>query len=577
MTTENISRRAFISSVLAGLPLLASAQPSPSPAGTIWSNAAAWEALKHQVGGRLIVPIAPWAELKSGPVSSDLMNPWFLEEHAGATQSTGMHGAWTSTVSRYAVAAENVQDIVTTVNFARQHRIRLVIKGTGHDYFGRSCAPDSLLVWTHRLRDVMYHSEFRPHGSPEGEKPVRAVSVSAGNRWLEAYQAATTAGCYIQGGGCTSVGACGGFALGGGFGSYSKKFGSGAGGVLELEVVTADGRVLVANRYQHEDLYWALRGGGGGTFGIVTRMTLLGHDMPSTDGWISGTVSAKSDQAYVELIERYLAFAGRDLCNGNWGEGVLFPQGRNAIEVGTAFLDLSVAQARAVWESFLAPLRARALDFQVDLQFSLKPFKDKWSPRAQPNGVIMDNRPGATPGYFWWKGNDIEVGAYWANYQGRGVPLAAMQGVNAAVLARAVFEASRDSLVLFQTNKGLAGQPEESLARDLTTSMNPAVFSNAGFFTLGSWQQYKYVGVTGHEPDTVLAAREALAVDRAMKVIREATPRGGSYTNEGGYFEENWREEFWGANYSRLLAIKKKFDPTNLFRVHNGVGSELSY
>ena len=52
------------------------------------------------------------------------------------------------------------------------------------------------------------------------------------------------------------------------------------------------------------------------------------------------------------------------------------------------------------------------------------------------------------------------------------------------------------------------------------------------------------------------------------------TPGGGSYSNEGNYFQDNWQQEFWGANYDRLLRVKKKYDPTNLFSVHKGVGSE---
>lgn len=534
----------------------------------------AWQKLREAVEGRLIKPVAPWSSLKPGQMNEDLKNPWFLEEQAGATQSTGMFQAWDSTPSAYAVAVEKVEDIVAAVNFARQNKVRLVVKGTGHDYFGRSCAPDSLLVWTHPYRGVTHHQEFFPQGAPSSTQSVQAISVKAGNRWLEAYQAATAANCYIQGGGCTSVGACGGFALGGGFGSYSKKFGSGAAGVLELEVVVADGRVLIANAYQNQDLFWALRGGGGGTFGIVSRITLLAHPMPTTDGWISGTITATSDEAYLELIHRYVNFVSASLNNGSWGEGVIFPKGKNHLEVGTAFLDLTVEQAQQVWSEFTAPLKARPKDFSINLKFRVVPFKEKWNPKS--DGVIMDSRPGAPEGYFWWKGNDVEVGAYWANYQGRGVPLKSMSGENSKILAKAIFDASRTSLILFQTNKGLAGEPQEARDRDITTSLNPVVFNNAGFVTLGSWMQYKYPNVAGYEPDLLWAKKEADGVNQAMAHIKKATPDGGSYTNEGDFAEKNWQSEFWGKNYTRLLSIKRKYDPENLFRVHHGVGSESS-
>jgi FAD/FMN-containing dehydrogenase len=60
-----------------------------------------------------------------------------------------------------------------------------------------------------------------------------------------------------------------------------------------------------------------------------------------------------------------------------------------------------------------------------------------------------------------------------------------------------------------------------------------------------------------------------------MRLIRAATPGGASYANEGDYFERDWKSEFWGSNYARLLRVKRAYDPGNLFRVHHGVGSDL--
>ena len=59
-----------------------------------------------------------------------------------------------------------------------------------------------------------------------------------------------------------------------------------------------------------------------------------------------------------------------------------------------------------------------------------------------------------------------------------------------------------------------------------------------------------------------------------MNIVRDATPGSGSYLNEANYFEPDWQTSFWGPNYPRLLDIKRKYDPDNMFRVHHGVGSE---
>jgi hypothetical protein len=97
------------------------------PASSTWPSAQAWNELRRVLGKRLIRPKQPWAGLAPGPIPSRLLNPWFLEEQPGATQSTGMYRAWTSTPSSYAVAARSVSDIVTGVDFARENNVRLVV------------------------------------------------------------------------------------------------------------------------------------------------------------------------------------------------------------------------------------------------------------------------------------------------------------------------------------------------------------------------------------------------------------------------------------------------------------------
>jgi len=532
------------------------------------------------VGGRLIRPKQPWAKLKPGAVPDRLINPWYLEEQAGATQSTGMFRAWESTASDYAVAAESANDISAAVDFARKNNVRLVVKGTGHDYYGRSCGPNkSLLIWTHNMRRVSIHESFVPKGAPAGTAGVPAVTATAGNRWLEVYKIASAYGLYVQGGGCTSVGACGGFALGGGFGSFSKRFGSGAAGVLEMTIVLANGRTVTANAFQNADLFWALRGGGGGTYGVVTHMTYLAHPEPTISGWISGPITATSDAAFVELLQRYLEFCRDTLTSPEWGEGVILNpdygmadswDGSNVMQIGTTFLDITTEQAQQAWESFLAPLQARPEDFTVDVAFTSQPFRNRWNPTATE--AIFDNRRNAPAGYFWWKGNASEVAAYWGGYDGRGVPLSMTSPANVGVLAQGLFDASRSSLVLWQTNKALAGEHPEAESRDRETSINPAVFDNIAFITIGAWKQAKYPGITGHEPSKTAAKAQFDGNVAASAAIRKATPGGGSYSNEGSYFEEDWQQEFWGSNYERLLRVKKKYDPTNLFSVHKGVG-----
>src|SRR5208282_3044557 len=104
------------------------------------------------------------------------------------------------------------------------------------------------------------------------------------------------AGRYVQGGGCMTVGVAG-LILGGGFGSFSKAHGTAGANLIEAEVVTADGEVRIANACTNSDLFWALKGGGGG-FGVVTRLALRIHDLPEFVGVVFATIKAASDDAY---------------------------------------------------------------------------------------------------------------------------------------------------------------------------------------------------------------------------------------------------------------------------------------
>lgn len=219
---------------------------------------------------------------------------------------SGWLDAWTPAASVYAVRARNAADVSAAVNFAREHNLRLVVKATGHSYLGTSNAPDSLLIWTRGMNEVVLHDSFVGQGCAGHVAPTPAVSAGAGAMWIDLYDAVTAKSSrYVQGGGCTDVGVAG-LVQSGGFGSFSKGFGTAAASLLEAEIVTADGQVRIANACTNPDLYWALKGGGGGSWGVVTRLTLRTHPLPQFFGAAWGKVQAKSDEAYRRLIARFV-------------------------------------------------------------------------------------------------------------------------------------------------------------------------------------------------------------------------------------------------------------------------------
>ena len=559
---------AALSQVLHGL------RPMPAKAShDNWSRAGL-EALRRQLRGELLQPALPWQQATKS-ILAKLRNPFWIQDQPGGLQSTGWLNGWTASASRWAIAATCAEDLAAGVNFARDNNLRLVVKGAGHDYLGRNCAPDSLLLWTHRMRQITVHEAFLPEGAPAGTKAEAAITVQAGNRWLEVYEQATRAGRYVQGGGCTSVGACGGFVLGSGFGSFSKRFGTGAANLLQAKVITADGVIRTVNAHQHPDLFFALRGGGPCTFAVLSEITLLSHPIPQRLTVITGGVQASTDAAYRELIEAFMRFAPGTLDNPSWGEQVKFGP-NNTLGFTLTALDLDSSSVRSTFEAFLLPFRARPQEFEVQPVYTDLPFKQLWNASywedVEPSMIKRDPRPGSPANRFWWGSNQVEVGAFWNSYDSLWVSAAAM-GDQPSTVADAFFEASRHKDFALHLNKGLSGEHPQAKARDEETCLNPSCFDAIGLVIAASLQQYRYPGLKSHEPDRQQGAKEAARVAAVMQTLRQQLPDLGTYSPQTNYFQSDAARDQWGSHYPQLLAIKRRWDPTNLFQVHNGVGN----
>ncbi|HHP7236500.1 MAG TPA: FAD-dependent oxidoreductase [Desulfobacterales bacterium] len=216
------------------------------PGDAEWPNQQAWDDLARKVAGRLVSAELPYQVCIDQPQSSacasrleELKNPFFIQEQPGGTQSTGWLNGWEARPSVQAVAATTPRDVAEAVKFANKHRLRLVIKGGAHEYLGRSNSADSLMVWTRGMDGLELHDGFVPAGAPAGTKPLPAITVEAGAIWLQAYDKVTTqAGRVVLGGGCTTVGVAG-HVQQGGYGSFSKRWGTSAQNLLQAEVVTA--------------------------------------------------------------------------------------------------------------------------------------------------------------------------------------------------------------------------------------------------------------------------------------------------------------------------------------------------
>jgi FAD/FMN-containing dehydrogenase len=592
-----MERRTFLKAAAAtGLTSLAGAARSATAAGATplarvhpgdaaWPSQARWNDLFNAVGGRLVKLDDPLASCRVAPDGAacqaffkEIRNPYFISEHPALTETSGWVDAWNSAPSAYAVKVQSTADVVAAVNFARENNLRLVIKGGGHSYQGTSDAPDSLLIWTREMSGITLQDAFIPVGCDATHPPQPAVTVEPGARWLAVYDAVTTrGGRYVQGGGCTTVGVAG-FIHGGGFGSFSKKYGQGAAGLLEAEIVTADGSVLVVNECKHPDLFWAVKGGGGGAFGVLTKLTLRTRDLPTTFGAVFGTIKAGSDTAFRDLIARTLSFYADKLFNPHWGEQIAFGND-NTVRIMMLFQGLEQVEAESVWAPFTAALATQTKDFSIEspLSFIAVPAQHFWDAdhlRKVPGLVLQDDRPGAPLGNIFYVGDSGQVGFFIHGYKSAWLPASLLSETERQKLADAVFAASRFWPVQFHFNKGLAGAAAEEIEAARNTAMNPAVLDAFALVIIAGHGPPAFSGIRGHEPDLALARANAEAIGRAFGALSKIAPGAGAYLSEADFFDPNWKTTYWGPNFDRLAAVKKRYDPQGLFFTHHGVGSD---
>ncbi|EAW15348.1 FAD-binding oxidoreductase [Aspergillus clavatus NRRL 1] len=522
------------------------------PTDPCWPSPSEWSAFNSSLGGKLIatVPLGSVCH-RDGPFAaydasacSQLQDVWPLPSVHYSTPSSPM-AAWfanfscdpflgpdsTCTVGslvQYAVNVTDPEDVRQTLQFTRTHNIRLVIRNTGHDYLGKSTGAGAVALWMHHLK----HTAYRPqYASPTYTGP--ALQLGAGVQGFEAMKAAHAQGKVLVTGNCPSVGVVGGYAQGGGHGQLASKFGLAADQVLEWEVMTAAGDVVTASPTLNSDLYWALSGGGGGTYAVVLSATVKVYpDLRTSTARLAFSGKRGSSQHFWEVVHTFMI----------------------------SLLPLLDAGAAAIW-------------LISDSTFSLAPV-------TLPGGSLSQLQAGLAPTLQLLQRYNLsysyEIDEFPTFYQSYETMNPASNiteyQIGGRLISRSDLAASSRSILsalqaIVHTGAAISGvSVNVSRTPPPRNAVNPIWRDAAISFTLGV--PYSYTN------RTLDLENQALVTNELVPRLAALSPGGGAYLNEGDFNQPDWQWVFYGRNYERLTAVKDKYDPEHVFYGRTAVGSE---
>ena len=388
-------------------------------------------------------------------------------------------------------------------------------------------------VWTHHLKDI----EFLNYSSSAYTGP--AVKVGPGVDGADALTAAHANNYVIVTGECPTVGFAGGYTQGGGHSALSTSFGLAADQTLEFEVVTASGQVVTASASQNCDLYWALSGGGGGTYGVVMSMTVKVYPEATVGGASLQMAAAYTTQEnFNEAVSQFHA-----LLPNMTDHGAMVVYFVNSAVFVLDPVTVYNSTAAYVRDTILAPFLAvlTNLEIPASVSYTELSYYDHY-----------DTYMGPLP-----YGN-IAVEDY--QYGSRLIPRSVLENNNDAF--QTVLQNLTAHGVLAAGSSGSYAKP---------TGVNNSV--------LPAWRDatvHLQIGTPWNEtaPWADMVAAQMQMTNEFVPQLEAVSPGSGAYVNEADFRQPNWQETFFGANYPALLAIKQKWDPKSVFYGLRSVGSE---
>lgn len=464
-------------------------------------------------------------------------------------------------VPSYYIEVKEAGDAIAAFEFARTHNVTLVIKNSGHDYLSRNSQKGSLALWVHTLKGLQHHEDFTPESCGSPSAPAgRAITAAAGETTGDIYVFASAHNSTFVGGYSGTIAASGGYVTGGGHSVLAPVYGMAADRVVQFRIVTPDGELRTANRCQNPDLFFALRGGGGGTFGVVLEAThRVEPAVPIAMASIKlpSNITADVAMQWVELQARESLRWGRE----GWGGHVAgsYLAHMNPLP---AIANMSDGGAAARESMRRASEFALALGGTSEVEV-MSDWLALWNkyllPSNQQNaGVMRYLSSRLVPQDMFADDEGIEkIMGYLRNARELGFdPKSFYFPVGTPFVADTTIGKNQ-----------LDGDADSS--DDHGTSVHPAWYSSL-------WSMSSGVSIAWNATYEE-RLRSFVQLTSATKLSEALTgPEGGAYTNEVNPFTEDWKQAWWGPHYDALLETKRKYDPYGLLNCWKCVGFEDS-
>ncbi|KAH8601623.1 hypothetical protein B0O99DRAFT_562194 [Bisporella sp. PMI_857] len=530
------------------------------PTDADWPSSAEWNTLDVLTGGALIKTIPIAAPCYPGPAFNQtrcdiITMQWGLSDLHMEDPTSMMSPLWQGRTCfpprilpapsgnctlggypAYALNVTTIEQVQLGVNFARNRNIRLVVKNTGHDFSGKSGGAGALSIWTHNLKTIEYlESYVQPGGGYTGP----AFIVGSGVQAWEIYEAANKVKKIVVGGEGKTVGVFGGYIQGGGHSPLSSVLGMAADHVLSFAAVLPSGEFVNVSPTNNPDLFFALRGGGGSTFGIVTSLVVKAYDdVPVTT---TNFVVAASPSIPVENFWAGIrAYWNYFITHSDAGIYSYFFVTSQFISFNPFFApNLTVAQTRTLLEPWIADLAALNITLSPVYR-SYPDFLSAWKANFPQEGIatsqIISSR--LFPRSSWLNKSTLDATfAEWRKSLEAGYVT-----INFNFAPRFVGPGTDDTAVLPAWRKTVLHAIQSSSLNETATKRE------------------------------ILAARKLM--DERQKAWRDVSPSAGSYLGESDRDEVGFQQSFYGKNYERLLKIKRKVDPWDVLWAKTAVGSE---